>query len=282
MRIIAIVLIILPFLGHSQLQLFFGEPEAVAATPAPMAIDSIDFWFYGSSGVTDSLGGAIANNEGIGTWNDLSGNGHHLSQTTNTRRPIYKTGALNGLSGAQFDGSNDWLSSAAYFWGSNDISVIVVMKFANATRDAQESIIRKGNSSGNTRQFYFYGLNAALAYDLRFIAHKDGGSSNFNTYHGSSKSSDYKIIAHASDGVGAYTLRVNGSAVSYTNDVSGTGDHTIFDNSSYGIDVGAGNVAISPVNFLEGTIIEMIGYRKKLSAEEFGILEAYLNDKYGL
>lgn len=50
-----------------------------------------------------------ADGQVIGAANDLSSNGDDVLQPTAARKPLYKVNIKNGLSVAQFDGSDDWL-----------------------------------------------------------------------------------------------------------------------------------------------------------------------------
>lgn len=46
----------------------------------------------------------------VGLWPDVSGNGNDATQATFQRRPIYVSGGIGGLPSLQFDGIDDWLS----------------------------------------------------------------------------------------------------------------------------------------------------------------------------
>jgi len=46
----------------------------------------------------------------ITQWDDLSGNNNHASQSTSTKRPLYKANIKNGLPVARFDGLDDFMS----------------------------------------------------------------------------------------------------------------------------------------------------------------------------
>lgn len=268
--------------GSTQIQMLFGV-DSLSFIASPLGVDSLFYWFDANTGVTDSLGGAIANNEGVGTWNDLSGNARHATQTTDTDRPVWKsTGGPGGKACIQWDGTDDFLRTAAHFWGSDDNTIIVVMKFANATRNTIETIIRKGETSANDRQFNFQASNTASSYRIEAYAFKDGGGTNFNTYHGDAKSTVFRTIIHTSNGAGTISLYIDGSSVTYTNVTGGTADHTIFNSSASRTGLGAANVGVTPVNFLQGSISEIIVYSKALTATERAAIELYLNKKYDL
>ncbi|MBK6622897.1 MAG: hypothetical protein IPG32_19300, partial [Saprospirales bacterium] len=157
---------------RSQVQQFFTS-DSLASITSPLGRIACSTWFDAGAGVTDSLGGVIATDEGVGTWNDQSGNGRHATQTTDTDRPVYKaTGGPGSKPCIQFDGTDDFLSTATHFWGSDDMTVIVVTKVANATRNATETIIRKGETSTNDRQFS-YQMEGSATYRHQGIVFKD-------------------------------------------------------------------------------------------------------------
>jgi hypothetical protein len=58
-------------------------------------------WYDATTGVSDTAGA-------VDTWNDQSGNGHHLTQTS-TNRPTTNSVTLNGLNVIDFDGSDDYM-----------------------------------------------------------------------------------------------------------------------------------------------------------------------------
>jgi hypothetical protein len=49
-----------------------------------------------------------------GQWDDLSGNGRHVTQTDVSRQPVIVANALNSRQVRRFDGSNDILTNASY------------------------------------------------------------------------------------------------------------------------------------------------------------------------
>jgi len=55
-----------------------------------------------------TTGGSLVGADGaIARWEDKSGNGRHMRQSTSGNRPIRKTAQVNGLEVVRFDGSND-------------------------------------------------------------------------------------------------------------------------------------------------------------------------------
>ena len=53
----------------------------------------------------------LSDTDPVATWADLSVNGHDFVQATSGRRPLYRTGIINGLPVVRFDGTDDRLSN---------------------------------------------------------------------------------------------------------------------------------------------------------------------------
>ena len=74
----------------------------------------------------ESLASSYANGDPISSWADSSGNGRDVSQATSANQPLAVANAINGYMAADFDGSNDFLSSASYTQ-SGDVAVTTVL-----------------------------------------------------------------------------------------------------------------------------------------------------------
>lgn len=246
--------------------------DSLTNITSPLDVDSLFYWFAADVGVTDSLGGAIANNEGVGTWNDLSGNGYNVTQTTNGARPVYKaTGGPGSKPCIQFDGSNDFLASTSHWWGSDDLTVFVVMKnTSNST--SIEFIVGKNKTNTNKRQWQVY--IDGVGDDTHFQSDSDGSSpvsSAYISYEGSIWES-YSIISNPT------TVTWWKDGVSQT--VTGSSQNILDDNTT-GLFIGARDAA-SPDFFHDMSISEIIVYTRALTATERAAIENYLNKKYDL
>lgn len=259
--------------------------DSLTNITSPLDLDSLFYWFAADVGVTDSLGGAIATDEGVGTWNDLSGNGYHVTQTTNGARPVYKaTGGPGSKPCIQFDGSNDFLASAAHWWGSDDITFFVVMKFGNATRDASEVLLGKYEtvSPANTRQWLLTSGPTSLSYRMRWVW-TAGGGTTIDESSFSAKSTSFQCLVLATQGSNATTTaRIDGASQTMTDRVPGVTLTTIY-NAAINLDIGAiGSTGGTVSSFLQGSISEIIVYSRDLTATERAAIENYLNKKYDL
>lgn len=262
--------------------MMFFTKDSLSYITSPADLDSHFYWFAADVGVTDSLGGAIANNEGVGTWADLSGNGYDVTQTTNGARPVYKaTGGPGSKPCIQFDGSNDFLVSAAHWWGSDDLTVFVVMKFGNATRDASESMVSRWGQSTNARQFNTSSTGTSLSYGLIHAWGPNGIATGTDYSYGGAKSTAFRAVTWTSNSSNAgTTLHIDGSSVGLTDGLPSTTTTTMYDFSQQTM-IGALDFA-SPTAFLQGSISEIIVYSRALTTAERIAIENYLNKKYDL
>lgn len=75
-------------------------------TPASLSTPP-SFWVNDDSAVTDAGAGACSQ------WNDISGNGYHLTQSTAAARPLIVASGLNGRRTIRSDGSDDRMSNVS-------------------------------------------------------------------------------------------------------------------------------------------------------------------------
>jgi hypothetical protein len=258
-----------------QVMMMFSTDPASGIT-SPLDLDSLFYWYAADVGVT-------ATNNKVTQWNDLSGNGHHVTQADTSKAPTYEaTGGPGSRPTMTFDGTDDFMASAAHWWGSDDLTVIVVMKFANATRNAVESIIARLAVSASNRQFDIAGRAAGLDYDFFFRAFSDGTSANSVNFDGPNnfKSTSFEVHSFGKNATTTATLFSNGSSRALNVATAGTGDGTIWDASQI---LEIGSVLSGTANFLQGSISEIIVYSRALTTAERENLEKnYLCKKYGL
>lgn len=80
----------------------------------------------------DSL--ALSNGAAVTSWSDSSGNGRTLTQATGANQPVFNTAQVNGLPVVTFDGTNDYLATAAFASPTSGASVFVVQKLTGANQ----------------------------------------------------------------------------------------------------------------------------------------------------
>jgi len=216
-----------------------------AAAFSPASIPGLQLWLDASQIVGLNDGDVVT------TWQDLSGNGNDVTQTTGSRQPTYQTNEVNGKPCVRFDGVDDFLRCTT-FSQAQPLTVLVVSKLTGSTG-------QKRMFDGNTSRFL---IGLQLGANLIFYA---GGEINYadappwpwryytGIFHGSS-SSQYR------NG----TLLGNGNPGTWSLD---------------DLMVGAGVFGFEP---WEGDIAELIIYDSSLSAGNLALLHSYIASKYGL
>ena len=165
-------------------------------------------------------------------------------------------------------------------WGSDDLTVFVVMKFANATRNATEVVCGHYQST-TERQWWFAALGSATYIgDWRMDSDGQGATGNAGSQTGNNfKHTDYKVHSWTTNGTGTVTLYTDGVSKSLT--TTTTGGYSIYDLSS-SFEVGAAFSASTPIGLLQGSISEIIVTTDAASAATRAAIENYLNKKYDL
>ena len=100
-----------------------ADPQAhgVDLTPfSPIPLANLALWLK-----ADAITGLV-NNDPVATWVDSSGTSNNATQGTGANQPIYKTGILNGLPIARFDGSNDGMVTTNNVFTAKPFSFFVV------------------------------------------------------------------------------------------------------------------------------------------------------------
>jgi hypothetical protein len=82
-------------------------PANSAVAFDPKTISGLTVWLKADTGITKDGSNLVSD------WNDQSGNGNNFSQSTAGNKPLYTASAQNGLPAIVFDGSNDFLTTAA-------------------------------------------------------------------------------------------------------------------------------------------------------------------------
>jgi len=90
-----------------------------SAAFSPASLPNLAFW-YDASQLT------LANNDPVGSFTDLSGNGRHLVQATASWKPTFLTNRQNGLPAVVSDGTDDRLQTANFTFNQPKHIFVVV------------------------------------------------------------------------------------------------------------------------------------------------------------
>lgn len=77
----------------------------------PDKVSGLKLWLKADAGITKDGSNLVS------AWADQSGQGNNFSQSTGGAKPLYTASAQNGLPAIVFDGSSDYMTSAAFTLG---------------------------------------------------------------------------------------------------------------------------------------------------------------------
>lgn len=230
---------------------------------------------------SESLSSAYANGDSISSWSDSSGNSRDITQATSANQPIAVANAVNGYMAADFDGANDYLSSASYTQSGDVVVTAVfsldVLKNFNTihTIDAQSPPTWNAgtpNTQWNTLLVYDAGHVNLVQVDTTYTPY---WTKNFTSYL-LSAGTNYLLSCAVSE-LGRF-IRVNGTA--FTASAMSLNTPTTPSSGTAHITLGYSGLSGS---FLNGKIVEFVAYDAvSTDFPEVSWVEGYLADKYSI
>jgi hypothetical protein len=243
-------------------------------------------WLKADAGIfTDDAATTPAASDGdvIAVWQDQSGQGYHVSQTDNTKRPLLKL-AANGINSRPtilFDGTNDILVRTVANWLSGDSagSMFAVTRMSATPSSNQLLLATSDEATGATRVVLHYILDVATSGQvLKQYQDNAGGADTVKGNTVLSVNTTY-VVKFGSTGT-AYNMRVN--SVDQTPNVTGGtnsgdwyADVTARDNFSVG-----GGKWNAEAQFLKGSIAELLVFSTDVTGAALTAVESYLNTRY--
>ena len=241
------------------------------STFGPATLASLAAWYKADVGLLNSGGTAAATGDSIATWQDQSGSGHHLTQSTAGRRPVLTASAFGAHAAPLFDGVDDYLINTTG----------PTIALANCTVVAY---VRSLNNVASKR-FVVLGPNGATGQDYssttRCMLGQAGGSDYAYWW---ANNSTVAIAGARPAPIGAYVGRSRNSVLRVTD--SGTVWSSTVVATSLGNAVGVLLAAyynagtIDPTFGVNGYISEVCIYGRALSDYEIGQLVSYLDARW--
>lgn len=223
----------------------------------------------------ETLAASYANGDPISTWADSSGNGRDLTGTTTTR-PLAAASAINGYMAADFDGTDDILSSASYTHSGN---TVVAMVFALDTLKNYNGVVGIDINTPPVYQPRFYG-NLGYSTGNFTTTFNDGTLAYFvadATYGGTPSSAGVNYVVVSSMSAIGTLLKTNGDNYKYSTNTVST-PRTPASGTAY---IHLGHVGVSG-GFLDGKLAEVIIWTPTSDYTEVPWVEGYLADKYAI
>ena len=189
----------------------------------------------------------------VSQWNDLSGNGYHLTESTN--KPLWVDGLINGHPAVRFDGSNDELTKSSVTGPGAPMHIFFVFNHVSWTVSDTLFRIYDKTSIHNRTSSPNIGLDSGY---FSKIAHAAVGTFGLlNAVYRSSISNSQMALNDAS-----YTT-VNGRTVHSTGTMS-LGSH--------------GN----GTNFANIEVAELIVFSDEKTGSDLTDIKNYINTEYAL
>jgi hypothetical protein len=239
----------------------------------PLQITGLQGWFHPTSGFSTS--GSL-----ITQWNDASGLGNHVTQSTGSAQPTKTAAGLNGydivtFANAQYLlGSGPATNPSAIVTSDGPLSSAFVFRLSNVSSHATIWSVGSLSSSDNHERFWFLSSSNLWRYT------REGGD-GVNVHAASSTASGVTGTWYVGIAVNSGTtvdVWLNGTKVIDT----GALNASDFDVSITNFAIGVAKRS-DTFDFMQGDIAEVIMYAQKaLSAAEVSSLGNYLSAKYNI
>lgn len=177
--------------------------HAAGSSFDPTSVTGLVAWHDASN-----AGSITASGGTVSQWDDLSGNGHHLTQATSTYQPTTGSSTINGLNALGFDGVDDYLRSSlttgtTFIW----FLVLNLLDISNGysslmdgTGGGARGHVWKGGTTWNMENGSSVGTTAPLSTGVRlYSALFNGASSNIEI--DSVRSSDVNPGSNSMNGI---------------------------------------------------------------------------------
>lgn len=222
-------------------------------TPSQLA--GLQLWLK-----ADAITG-LADGAAIGTWADSSGNGRNATQGTAGAQPTYKTGIINSLPVARFDGGDSLARTSAQLWATS-MTMIAVWQQTDASVEPEVF----SNAVGITVDSYSGGRMYIAVHGVGAVTYAsvDVTAWMITTAHYNAVLPSGSRWFLSRNGA-ALTLISGGATAPNTSTTFGVG-YNHWDNASR----------------MKGDIAEIIVYDTALSDTNRQAVEAYLSAKYGI
>lgn len=216
------------------------------ATPGPPVAGYVGWWDASDTSSITSSSGAVSQ------WNDKSGNGYHLLQSTAGNKPTTGTRTQNSLNVLDFNGSSNFLDTTT--WSSQAQPTTV---FAVAKGDATATQYNVFDTTSGRQNLYYRGTGQ---YGLwSGSAEVFGGTVNTNPH-------VFSCVFNGASSV----LYLDGSSIATGNPGTNaaSGQFRVGMNST-------------PGSRLDGWVAEIVFYPSALSTGGRQSVESYLKAKWG-
>ena len=248
---------------------------------SPSNIAGLSLWLDATTGLFDATSeGNPVTTDGatVARWEDQSGSGYHVTQSTSANRPVLKTGIRNSKNAIRFDGSNDALVSANIVENNLSAMTCFVVAYIAGFGGSNSGRYFERSSLVNGRLWLVDGRDSGGSPLNSNLAFFGSGGTGHQTANNSISASNWFLSSLRWDGGTSYltnaSQRINRSAS--TRGLSSTFGIESVANTAYVI----GNRTALDRAF-NGDFAELIIYNQALTTEQIDNVEGYLAAKWG-
>jgi len=242
-----------------------------SSTFKPDKISSLSFWLDASDSST-----ITQTSNQVSQWNDKSSKGYNVSQATSANMPLTNQSTKNGLNVIYFDGVNDLLvnTTNSLMNNINGYSAFVVVSDFT-TSGVTSRIFQKDTASVGASWLSFRRL-VANGKLWSLVTRRLSTDTAVTFESTTNANSNYNLQSSIGDFLtGVITLRVNKVQEATGTTTTGT------TNSVTGAAISIGAL-VTPLQFANANIAEIVIYERTLSTQEIQNVENYLTSKWGL
>ena len=264
--------------GASPVSFIYRGPDRLWVAPpsALFAVGGVGLWLDPSKRASlsqDSAGSVpvTAAGQPVGRILDQSGGARHATQSTSAARPTYQIDA-GGRPYLYFDAVDDWLSTAAFDWGSDAVTLVLALRKRS---DTDEGTLLHFGDFNSTPSFLVGGPGGSPSD--KFFAFSRGTTRTPTISTSPAHSAPLAAVVTMQGRISTDTniLRINGVQVS-----SAAGDQGA--SASYGVQqmfIGRRGGTVAPAQMdLYGLMV----INRLLSPAELALAEAWAAAKQGV
>ncbi len=242
----------------------FDDTEYYGTKFVPTTLSDCRLWL-----AADKITG-LSDGDVVTTWSDSSAQSFDVTQSTTSKKPIYKTGIFNSKPAIKFDGTDDLLVNSSISSVITSASTYsMFMAFSYIAQGNYATVASIGGAS--YPMIRFFQLDSASPRNIR-IEGKTASNSLATSATGSDVSVGSLYIGSVVNESPYITQYLNGLS-----DAAGD-DYDFGDYSVDRIVLGASSAAGTPANCY---IAEVVFYNRAVNEGERKRVENYLGRKYG-
>ena len=250
------------------------DPRSIAGLAAWYDASDASSLFQNSNGTT----AVSALNDPVGRWSDKSGNARHLTQATNSQRPLYRPADQNGRGVLRMEITP--FNTMATAWDAqlnagNTVFAVIVPRFATPVARFCP-VVRWVATNPNALQYESSALSSPAASANRLESFVNAGGTFFRSVPSSAPTQNQLIVLCSVVSASSIALFRNGgvwgAATSFSGAIASTTSETLRLNS----DQATGSPSTGDYDYCE-----ILVYTSALTSAR-PVVERYLCDKWGV